>query len=212
MSEPADLLPAQATGPAEAPAPPPTPTPLPPNRFERLFDAFTTRTAGPHQAAVVRIGFGLAWLGFLLREWPNRRVLYGDRSPWSADLADRLLASTHAFTVLSWSDSRIWFETVYHLGIAAALLMVLGLRTRAVSVLFAVTVLSLQNRNVLVGDGGDNVVHLMAIYLVFTRCGRVWSLDARRRARGPPPAPRRRARCGRSPTPWRRCCTTARCW
>ncbi|MFD9126708.1 HTTM domain-containing protein [Kitasatospora sp. NPDC059571] len=180
MTEPADLLPAPAA------AVPTAAAPESPTRFERLFDAFTTRTAGPHQAAVVRIGFGLTWLAFLLREWPNRRVLYGDRSPWSADLADRLLSATHAFTVLSWSDSRIWFETVYHLGIVAALLMVLGWRTRAVSVLFAVTVLSLQNRNVLVGDGGDNVVHLMALYLVFTRCARVWSLDARRRARRAP--------------------------
>ena len=48
------------------------------------------------------------------------------------------------------------------------------------SVLFMVGVLSLQNRSVFMGDGGDNVIHLMAIYLVFTRCGQVWSLDARR--------------------------------
>jgi hypothetical protein len=41
-------------------------------------------------------------------------------------------------------------------------------------------VLSLQNRSIFMGDGGDNVIHLMAIYLVFTRCGLVWSLDARR--------------------------------
>jgi hypothetical protein len=33
------------------------------------------------------------------------------------------------------------------------------------------------------GDGGDNVLHLMSIYLVFTRCGQVWSLDARRAVR-----------------------------
>jgi hypothetical protein len=48
------------------------------------------------------------------------------------------------------------------------------------SVLFMVGVLSLQNRSIFMGDGGDNVIHLMAIYLVFTRCGQVWSLDARR--------------------------------
>ncbi|WP_078661097.1 HTTM domain-containing protein [Streptomyces sp. NRRL B-24484] len=173
--------PAADAGPAPAAAPPPT-------RFERLFDAFTGTVLGRHQAAVVRIGFGLAWLGFLLREWPNRRVLYGDRSPWSADLSDRLLSATHAFTVLSWSDGRLWFETVYHLGILAAVLMVLGWRTRASAVLFAVTVLSLQNRNVLVGDGGDNVVHLMAMYLLLVRSGLVWSLDARRRARREAPA------------------------
>ncbi|MEV6210363.1 HTTM domain-containing protein [Kitasatospora sp. NPDC051914] len=162
---------------------------MPPTRFERFFDAFTGTVFGRHQAAVVRIGFGLAWLGFLLREWPHRRVLYGDRSPWSAELSDGLLSATHAFTVLSWSDGRLWFETLYHLGIAAAVLMVLGWRTRATAVLFAVTVLSLQNRNVLVGDGGDNVVHLMAMYLVLVRSGLVWSLDARRRARRAAAAP-----------------------
>jgi len=154
-------------------------------RWSEWFAAFTERTVGPYQAAVLRIGIGLAWGGFLLREWPNRRVLYGDRSPWSAELADRLLADTHAFTALSWSSSRWWFEAVYLLAVAAAVLLVLGWRTRATSVLFALTVLSLQNRNVLVGDGGDNVVHLMALYLVLTRCGRVWSLDARRPRREP---------------------------
>jgi hypothetical protein len=33
------------------------------------------------------------------------------------------------------------------------------------------------------GDGGDNVLHLMCIYLVFTRCGQVWSLDEPRARR-----------------------------
>ena len=144
---------------------------------------FSGRVFGRHQAAAVRIGFGLAWLAFLLREWPERRVLYGDRSPWSPELAGRLLADNGAFTVLPWFAGRFWFELVYHLAVLAAVLVVLGWRTRASGVLFAVTVLSLQNRNVFVGDGGDNVLHVMALYLVFTRCATVWSLDARRGAR-----------------------------
>jgi hypothetical protein len=141
---------------------------------------FTGRAVGPYQAAVVRIGFGLAWTAFLLREWPERRVLYGDRSPWSDELAARLLAGNHAFTVLSWYHGRLWSELVYHLAIVSAVLFTLGWRTRVSGVLFLVTVVSLQNRDVFVGDGGDNVVHLMAVYLAFTRCARVWSLDARR--------------------------------
>ncbi|GAA2261783.1 HTTM domain-containing protein [Kitasatospora cystarginea] len=157
-----------------------SPAAPPPGRFARAFELFTTKAAFPYQAAVVRIGFGLTWTGFLLREWPNRRVLYGDRSPWSDELAARLLAENHAFTVLSWYHGRLWFELVYHLAIVAAVLFTLGWRTRASGVLFLVTVLSLQNRAVFAGDGGDNVIHLMAVYLVFTRCARVWSLDARR--------------------------------
>ncbi|MEV7774788.1 HTTM domain-containing protein [Kitasatospora sp. NPDC086791] len=152
--------------------------------FGRAVEAFTGRVLGRHQAAVVRIGFGLVWLAYLLREWPNRRVLYGDRSPWSAELAERLLGDDGAFTVLPWFGGRPWFELVYHLAVLAALAVLLGWRTRASTVLFLVTVLSLQNRDVFLGDGGDNVVHLMAVYLVFTRCAEVWSLDARRARTG----------------------------
>ncbi|MDH6141616.1 hypothetical protein P3T35_003635 [Kitasatospora sp. GP30] len=148
------------------------------------FAAFTGRPMARYQAAVVRIGFALVVLLQLLREWPRRRELYGDRSPWSLDLARRLGQQTHAFSVLEWQDGRWWFEGCYALTLLAAVLLLLGWRTRFSSVAFLVGVLSVQNRSVLVGDGGDNLVHLMAIYLAFTRCAEVWSLDARRRARG----------------------------
>ncbi|WP_237321429.1 HTTM domain-containing protein [Streptomyces sp. JJ36] len=138
---------------------------------------------GPYQSAVVRIGFSLTWLLFLLREWPHRHELYGPGSPWGLDLAERLVASNQAFTVLLWSDSETWFESVYALAVLSSAALLLGWRTRTASVLFMAGVLSLQNRSVFMGDGGDNVVHLMALYLVLTRCGRVWSLDARRAAR-----------------------------
>nr|WP_240801407.1 HTTM domain-containing protein [Streptomyces sp. A1136] len=144
----------------------------------------TGEALGPYQSAVVRIGFAGTWLFFLLREFPDRHELYGPDGPWSWALARRLIASNHAFTVLMWSHATWWFETVYVVSVLASALLMLGWRTRAMSVLFMVGVLSLQNRSVFMGDGGDNVIHLMAIYLVLTRCARVWSLDARREARG----------------------------
>lgn len=142
-----------------------------------------TRTHGLYQAAVFRIGLAFTVAAFLLREWPNRRIMYGDRSPWALDMADRLLALNHGFTVLTWWDGRLWFELVYHGTIVAALLLMLGWRTRGTSVFFMVGVLSLVNRNTIVTDGGDNIIQIMVIYLVFTRCGQVWSLDARRNRR-----------------------------
>ncbi|MEV0846116.1 HTTM domain-containing protein [Streptomyces sp. NPDC049954] len=150
----------------------------------RALGQVSGRALGPYQSAVVRIGFSATWLAFLLRELPHRDELYGLGSPWGPDLAARLLASNHAFTVLPWFGGQLWFELVYGLAMLSAALLLLGWRTRTASVLFMIGVLSLQNRSVFMGDGGDNVIHLMAIYLVFTRCGQVWSLDARRRARG----------------------------
>ncbi|MFZ3471681.1 HTTM domain-containing protein [Streptomyces sp. 4.24] len=149
----------------------------------RALAKVTGQALGPHQSAVVRIGFAGTWLFFLLREFPYRHELYGPDGPWSWELARRLIDSNHAFTVLMWSDSSLWFEIVYAVSVLSSALLLLGWRTRATSVLFMVGVLSLQNRSVFMGDGGDNVIHLMAIYLVLTRCARVWSLDARRARR-----------------------------
>ncbi|MFI8517505.1 HTTM domain-containing protein [Streptomyces sp. NPDC085481] len=143
----------------------------------------TAQALGPYQTAIVRIGFSFTWLLFLLREWPHRLELYGPDSPWSWEMGRRLIADNDSFSVLMWSDGRLWFEIVYGLAALSAALLLLGWHTRAVSVVFMAGVLSLQNRSIFMGDGGDNVVHLMAVYLVLTRCGQVWSLDARRAAR-----------------------------
>ncbi len=154
------------------------------NRLSMAVSRAIARVAdsalAPYQTAVLRIGFGLTWLLFLLREYPHRQELYGPDSPWSWDLAAQLVGSNDAFTVLLWSDSQVWFEAVYALAVLFSLLLLLGWRTRTMAALFMVGVLTLQNRSVFMGDGGDNVLHIMAVYLVFTRCGQVWSLDARR--------------------------------
>ncbi|MFI9238991.1 HTTM domain-containing protein [Streptomyces sp. NPDC053079] len=143
----------------------------------------TGSSLGPYQTAVIRIGLSFVWLCYLLREWTNRRELYGPDAPWSGGMARQLTGDNHAFTALLWSDSPMWFEGVYALAIVSSALLMLGWRTRTMSVLSMLCVLSLQNRSVFIGDGGDNVIHLMALYTVLTRCGQVWSLDARRAAR-----------------------------
>ncbi|GHB16386.1 HTTM domain-containing protein [Streptomyces chryseus] len=170
--------------------PPPTPSPrtfVPARsagarRLARAVQRVTSTALGPYQSAVVRIGFSLTWLLFLLFEYPHRRELYGPDGPWDWDMAQQLIGNNHAFTALMWSQSTVWFEIVYGLAVVSAALLMVGWRTRTMSVLFMIGVLSLQNRSIFMGDGGDNVIHLMAIYLVLTRCGQVWSLDARRDA------------------------------
>ncbi|WP_406363720.1 HTTM domain-containing protein [Streptomyces sp. NBC_01579] len=152
--------------------------------IERGFTRITSGVIAPYQSAVIRIGFSLTWLALLLREWVHRNQLYGADSPWSWTMAREWNATNHGFTILLWHDGRLWFEIVYLAAIAASVMLLLGWRTRTASLLFMIGVLALQNRNPFVGNGGDNVIHIMAIYMVFTRCGQVWSLDARRSADG----------------------------
>ncbi|MGF0174695.1 HTTM domain-containing protein [Streptomyces sp. Marseille-Q5077] len=157
------------------------------NRFSLAISAGIARVTesalGPYQTAVIRIGFTATWLLFLLREFPHRQEMYGPDGPWDFDLAQQLIGTNGSFTALIWSSSGFWFESVYVLAVLSSVLLLLGWRTRTMSVLFMVGVLSLQNRSIFMGDGGDNVLHLMCVYLVFTRCGQVWSMDERRARR-----------------------------
>ncbi|MET7857971.1 HTTM domain-containing protein [Streptomyces sp. NPDC005318] len=152
-------------------------------KLARAAQRITSSALGPYQTAVIRIGFSVTYLLFLLRELPHRHEMYGPDAPWGWDMAKQLISGNESFSVLMWSNSTAWFEVVYAIALVSAALLMLGWHTRVMSVLFMAGVLSLQNRSIFLGDGGDNVIHLMAIYLVLTRCGQVWSLDARRAAR-----------------------------
>ncbi|MEU3243325.1 MULTISPECIES: HTTM domain-containing protein [unclassified Streptomyces] len=129
---------------------------------------------------MLRIGYGLLYLVFLLREFPHRDEIWGPGSPWTPALARELFDQTGWNSILTLSDSRAYFELCYALALATSALFALGWRTRVLSVLFAVVVISFHARAIFMTDGGDNLVLLMAIYLAFTACGRRWSLDARR--------------------------------
>ena len=156
-------------------------------RAPRLLDhlgALGTVVAGKpvslYAAAVLRIGYGLLYLALLLREFPHRNEIWGPGSPWTPALATELFHQTGWSSILTLSDSRAYFEACYALALVTSALFVLGWRTRAVSVLFAVVVASFHARAIFMTDGGDNLILLMALYLPFTACGRRWSLDARR--------------------------------
>ncbi|MET9655911.1 HTTM domain-containing protein [Streptomyces sp. NPDC006510] len=167
------------------------------HKVARAIQRITSTALGQYQSAVIRIGFSATYLFFLLRELPHRHEMYGPDAPWRWDMAQQLISGNQSFTALMWSDNTVWFEVVYAVALISAALLMVGWHTRAMSVLFMAGVLSLQNRSIFMGDGGDNVIHLMAIYLVLTRCGRVWSLDARRaarQARAEADDPRRRVR------------------
>lgn len=138
-----------------------------------------------YQSAAVRIGMAGVWLLLLVHEFWRRERIWGPDAPWSWRLAEHSLDRSHAFSVLRWSGGELWFEVFYVLSAAVAVALLLGWRTRTASLLFLLSVLSLDHRNENVLNAGDTIFRITAVYLVFTRCAQVWSLDARRRGRAP---------------------------
>ncbi|MCE7083178.1 HTTM domain-containing protein [Streptomyces sp. ST2-7A] len=164
------------------------------DRLAAFFALLIERPISLYAAAVLRIGYGLLYLVFLLREFPHRDAIWGPGSPWTPALARQLFDQTGWASFLTLSDSRAYFELCYVLAVVTSALFMLGWRTRAMSVLFAVVVASFHSRAIFMTDGGDNLILLMSVYLAFTACGRRWSLDARRArsrsATGPGPGTR----------------------
>ncbi len=152
-------------------------------RIAALGGLVTARPVSMYASAVLRIGYGLLYLAFLLREFPHRNEIWGPGSPWTPDLARQLFDQTGWFSILTLSDRPAYFEACYAAAALTSALFVLGWRTRVVSILFAVVVASFHARAIFMTDGGDNLILLMALYLTCTACGRRWSLDARRTRR-----------------------------
>jgi hypothetical protein len=177
--------------PRAAPATVPAGTGPGPHPLRRhLGDAYRRLTEQPlslYAAAFLRIGYGLIFVLILVREFPNRHTIWGPGSPWTPDLARVMLAENGWFSVLTFSDDPGWFEACYVAALLVSVLFTLGWHTRVMSVLFAIMVISFYARSVLMGDGGDNLMALMVVYLMFTACGRRWSLDARAGRAGPGP-------------------------
>ena len=160
--------------------------------WSRRYAQLTESAVAARGAAALRIGYGTLWTLFLLFEFNERLAAWGPDSAWSPAMARTFEAQTPMFGwVRSWLTAVAGlgsggFEAFYALAIAAGVLFTLGWRTRISSLLFCFVVVALENRSPLITDGGDNVLVLMSIFLCFTRCGRHWSLDARRvRSRGP---------------------------
>ncbi|MEW1772811.1 HTTM domain-containing protein [Streptomyces sp. NPDC086777] len=151
-----------------------------PARILTLLTLLLEQPISLYAAAVLRIGYGFLYVAFLLREFPHRDEIWGPGSPWTPALARELFDQTGWASILTLSDSRAYFEVCYTVALVTSALFMLGWRTRAVSVLFAVVVASFHARAIFMTDGGDNLILLMALYLVVTACGRRWSLDARR--------------------------------
>ncbi|WP_157436380.1 DCC1-like thiol-disulfide oxidoreductase family protein [Actinospica robiniae] len=154
----------------------------------RRYELITETALALRGAAALRIGYGTLWTLFLLREWGERDAAWGPNAYWSPTMERSFEAQKLMPSILrDWLTAvaglgGTGFQLFYLLAILAGVLFALGWRTRISSLLFCFVVVALENRSPFITDGGDNVLVLMSLYLCFARCGRHWSLDARRTA------------------------------
>ncbi|WP_375002466.1 HTTM domain-containing protein [Aeromicrobium sp. CTD01-1L150] len=133
--------------------------------------------------AVTRMVLGFIIWTQLLINAPDRHYTWGDGTAWTEPLrgTDSWPWFLGGFVA---ADGRL-FDLLYVLTIVAGFLLMIGWRTRTLTVLTLLLWMSLYTTNPFVGSGGDAVLRMVLLYLCFTEAGAFWSLDARRGRRGP---------------------------
>jgi hypothetical protein len=145
------------------------------------LDWLTGEKHSTYGLAVTRMILGFIVASQLLVNWPDRHYTWGDGAAWTD--AVRGAKSWPDFLGLFGLLDGPAFDVVYLVTVLFGVLLMLGLYTRASTVLTLLLWMSLYVANPFVGSGGDAVLRMVLLYLCFTDAGRVWSLDARMRRR-----------------------------
>ncbi|GEO05739.1 HTTM domain-containing protein [Adhaeribacter aerolatus] len=79
---------------------------------------------------------------------------------------------------------------LFLLAAGAAFCLLLGYKTRAATIISWVLLVSLQNRNTLISQGGDDLLRMLLFWAIFLPWGKYYSVDAiRSKKNAPRPAP-----------------------
>lgn len=137
-----------------------------------------TKENGLIGLSLTRIFFGIAVLYELVINFPARYLLWGANGFYPFDEYREYANGDHFYTLFDISSSNGWLNTVIIGGILISICYIIGFRTRIMGVLMAILMFSLYFRNPEITHGGDNILRVLFIYLMFARVGAYFSVDA----------------------------------
>jgi hypothetical protein len=134
--------------------------------------------------AAARITLGLAILADILVRLTDVEAHYSDIGlvPRAAFLAE--VGFPWSFSIYFANGSVAFAAILLSIHAFAATAMALGWHTRLSTVLVAFLTVSLHNRNWFINNGGDDVLRVILLVLMFIPWGETWSVDQWRRGEG----------------------------
>jgi predicted DCC family thiol-disulfide oxidoreductase YuxK len=130
-------------------------------------------------ASLARVSLGLLALYYYGLHFSVRHYLYGPDGVWPLS---RYLPGAAPFSLFRYAPADA-FEALYGGAILVAALFTLGVYPRLMTALHWLFVWSFQDRNPFLGDGGDNFVRIVLLFLVLVNTGAYLTVM--------PPRPRR---------------------
>lgn len=144
------------------------------------WDQFWFKSIDARQYAALRIVFGCLSLVYFLGLLPYVETQFSG-SGWLSDsqqIASQNGGSWSLFFIPAGKHAIILAYAIILSGIASAVLMAVGWRSRLSAGITWLVWVSLWNRNPLLLDGDDAVLKGMCFYLMLSPCGNAWAIDA----------------------------------
>lgn len=116
-------------------------------------------------ASILRIIFGVLIVYTYIVNYPLRHYFWGNEG--IIDNATYIEMNRIFFSVYGLFESPLIFELIYHLGIIIAFSFTIGFGGKTTQILNYIFTFSLINRNGLISDGGDNLMYICLLYMLF---------------------------------------------
>ena len=153
----------------------------------RYVDWLTTAKHNLKSFSILRIIYGVALLFLLVPSIPERSLLWGPASFWVDPEASR--RGYWTFDTVFPKDSALLFDLAFFGLIALAIVFILGWHTRIITPIMLLMLVALHANNNFMLNGGDTLMRITLLFMVFANLSEHYSLDSRRRRRAT--APRR---------------------
>ncbi len=135
-------------------------------RLAAIRETFSVehRTIG---AVALRIMLGATTLMMYATHFQQRAFLWGDQGVFPRDVNATFLALKNSWSLYNLGSSDSVHASIFVLGMIVTALFTVGFMTRITSVLFFAFTFSLYTRNEILLDGGNNLLILIAFFLMF---------------------------------------------
>jgi hypothetical protein len=128
--------------------------------------------------SLVRIIFGVAMLYELAINIPTRFLLWGPDGIVSYEAYQKITESNNIHTLFDIGPDLWVVNLIVFGGIVVSILYIIGFQTRIMGILMAILMFSIYTRDYSITHGGDNVLRLMFVYLIFANMSAYFSVDA----------------------------------
>lgn len=159
--------------------------PSPGERLSRAYRRFAARylVADPRTLGLARIVIGLLLCADTIRHWSVARLYYSNDGVLSNHYLLFRPSSDFNFSIFTAFSTPAEVNVAFACALLCHACFTVGYATRVFSVLACVWATSLDQRLILVENGGYVVVNLLTFWLAFLPTGTRFSVDAWRRAR-----------------------------